>query len=332
MSDTQTKQAQNKTKTISFIIPHMGREQMLIDTLSSIAQQDFDNNEVEVIVVSKNKSLSDNIAQVSANFDLSIIHAEQSLTISHQRNMGAAQANGEYFAFLDADVFLAPNWINAMLGILQRSPGIKLVSAIQKNSDNAPPLEQLRTFLSNASIDCEVEFLPGRNLCLHHSTFAQSGGFPEHLLTCEDYVFTQRIAALGTLFYSSDSHYIHLGEDKAFWPMAKKEVWRGQSNIASMQGRSIPLSEWPSFIAPPLFTLNAMFALLFSALGVWPLAILGLVMSTSIIMLYSLRLIKISRQQLSAATVLSFYALYFPARTWGTLKGVFATINTAKTD
>jgi GT2 family glycosyltransferase len=320
---TQSSESVNHNKTLSFIIPHMGREQMLIETLQSIALQDFNLNELEVVVVSKNEELSKEIDSFSSRFDLTILHAQADLTISHQRNMGAKVAKGTYLAFLDADVFLCANWTREMLALLANSTETKLVSAMQKNSDNAPALEQLRTVLSNAALDCEVEFLPGRNLCLHKDTFAQSGGFPEHLLTCEDYVFTQRVGVLGKLFYSSKSHYIHLGEDKEFWPMAKKEVWRGQSNIASLKGRGIPLSEWPSFIAPPLFTFSLLIAIIFSLLNIWTVALIGLVMSSLVLMVYSLRLLKLGQGKLSTTTVLGFYALYFPARTWGTIKGLF---------
>jgi len=309
-------------KQVSFIIPHMGREQMLIDTLSSIAQQSFELAQIEVLIVTKNDELSEQVKAFEKRFDMQVIHAEPALTISHQRNMGAAQAQGEYFAFLDADVSLDDNWISALLSKLKTHPDIKLISAVQKNSEHAPPLEQLRTALSNASIDCEVEFLPGRNLLLHKDAFKQSGGFPEHLMTCEDYVFTQRVAAFGKLFYSSDSRYVHIGEDKAFWPMAKKEVWRGQSNIASLRGRDIPLSEWPSFIAPPAFTFGLIFALIAWLFGLHALAGLSMLGPLVVIAAYTFRLNRITKGSPKLITIISFYALYFPARTWGTLKGL----------
>lgn len=309
-------------KQLSIVIPHMGREEMLAQTLSSITQQDIQLSCIEVIVVTKNQQLNNIISQFGDAIDLRVLHAEAHLTISHQRNIGAALANGEYFAFLDADVFLAPNWINTMLAILKENPDIKLISAIQKNSKDAPKLEQLRTALSNAVIDCEVEFLPGRNLLLHRDAFARSKGFPEHLVTCEDYVFTQRVAQQGKLFYSSASNYIHLGEDKAFWPMAEKEVWRGQSNIASLAGRKIPLSEWPSFFAPPLFTFGLTIALICVIFKAPLLASVSLFGSLFILFVYSLRLRKITQGRPGLGTILKFYIMYFPARTWGTLKGI----------
>jgi len=179
-----------------------------------------------------------------------------------------------------------------------------------------------RQALSNAVVDSEVEFLPGRNLLLHKETFILAKGFPEHLITCEDYVFTQRVAMYGKLFYSSDSNYIHLGEDKAFWPMAEKEVWRGQSNIASLSGRKIPMSEWPSFIAPPVFTFGLIIALIFFATGLSYMAIIFLIGALSVLAIYSLRLLKITQGKPGLFSIIKFYAMYFPARTIGTIKGM----------
>jgi hypothetical protein len=160
-------------------------------------------------------------------------------------------------------------------------------------------------------------------------TFVTSGGFPEHLVTCEDYVFTQKVGEQGKLFYSTASSYVHLGEDKEFIEMAKKEVWRGQSNLASLKGRDIGLSEYPSFIAPPVFSFGLLFALLFSALGMSVLATLSIFASISVLSIYVGRLVKLASPALSTVTIIKFYGLYFPARTWGTILGLIKPIRTS---
>ncbi len=307
---------------VSFIIPHMGREKMLLQTLDSISAQSIDTNTIEVIVVSKNLTVSDELDQYDKLSNFKFVTVDKGLTISQQRNVGAEIASGQYFAFVDADIELAENWTSAMLKTLHDRTDAKLVSAIQKNSANAPPLERLRTALSNAKTECEVKFLPGRNLFLHKDTFSRTNGFPEHLITCEDYVFTQRVSEFGKLFYTDASNYIHIGEDKAFYSMAKKEIWRGQSNIKSIGGRKIPLREVPSFIAPPIFTFGILLSFIFLAVDQKILAFLCMSMSAAVIGLYSLRLYLNSKQPLPLRDVIFFYLLYFPARTIGTIKGI----------
>ena len=318
---------QQTPERCSFIIPHLGRENMLIDTLSSISLLDKIAIDIEVIIVTKNHKLHFDVDALSNNMTIHIIYAPQQVTISAQRNLGFAKASGNLIAFLGADISLASNWLTALRSLLTAQT--KLVSAVQVASEHASPLEILRTELSNANVDCNVEFLPGRNLLMTRDTFIASGGFPEHLITCEDYVFTQKVGEQGKLFYSTASTYVHLGEDQEFIQMAKKEVWRGQSNLASLKGRDIGLAEYPSFIAPPVFSFGLLFGLLFFVLGHSVLALLCMVASIGVLSLYVLRLVKLASPALSTVTIIKFYGLYFPARTWGTILGLIKPIRTS---
>ncbi|MBU2869085.1 glycosyltransferase family 2 protein [Colwellia sp. E2M01] len=296
---------------------------MLIQTVTSILNQNAETTSYEIIVVTQNKSLVELSKLAEQNSNLIISFLEDRLTISALRNFGASQSTGEFFAFLDADVSLSENWLNTMLSTLSEQENCVLASAAQANSENAPPLEKIRTALSNADLDCNVSFLPGRNLFLSKQTFEKVNGFPEHLITCEDYYFTDQINQLGNLYYTSKATYVHLGEDKKYKEMYKKEIWRGQSNLQSISGRDIPLREVPSFIIPialpillmifigTMFTNNTVFTLLTLFSFLLPFV------------LYSLRLYKLVRKEVSFCRVLQFYITYFPARVIGTIGGIF---------
>ena len=162
----------------SFIIPHKGREEMLVDTIQSIADLDTPKTEFEVIIVSQNDRVSELIHSYNKTLNLSVIYNNEERTISHSRNTGAEQAQGEYLAFLDADVALANSWLNTMIEIITSRPNTVLVSAMQVNSQDATPLEKIRTALSNAELDTEVNFLPGRNLFIRKETFEKWLGKP----------------------------------------------------------------------------------------------------------------------------------------------------------
>lgn len=316
------------TKDVSFIIPHKGREEMLLQTLTSIQQLDFNLARLEILLISQNESISVELQELIDQLPLKLIRVTDGRTISALRNLGVKESQGQYLAFLDADVALSENWLKVMLTTLQK-PNTILAAAHQVNSHEAPPLERIRTALSNAELDCAVKFLPGRNLFLSRYHFDAIGGFPEHLITCEDYYFTERASQLGELYYTSEACYVHIGEDKEYGLMFQKEIWRGQSNLASIRGRSVPLREWPSFIVPIGLMGLASMVVLFALLGFWSWAVASLVLFGLPVAAYSLRLKSLVGASVSLGSILKFYGFFFPARALGTLSGALKEVKTS---
>lgn len=307
---------------VSFVIPHKGREELLLQTVESIFEQNYPLTNIEIIIVSQNAHL-ELLDNIHSQIKLSIIYQPEHLTISCLRNIGAKHAQGKFLAFLDADVKLAKNWIIELINTLTIDESRVLVSAMQINSKQAPPLEKIRTELSNAYIDCDLSFMPGRNLLLTKTSFELTGGFPEHLITCEDYYFTNKLSEIGKLHYTSASHYIHLGEDKAYIPMFKKEIWRGQSSLLSIKGRIPPTKELPSFIIPAALILLFILAMISALLNNLSITLVCLTVMCMPVFLYSLRLARLSKYKISFRYILTFYLLYFPARSIGTMIGSF---------
>jgi glycosyltransferase involved in cell wall biosynthesis len=312
---------------VSFIIPHRGRFEMLTQTIESISKQTCNLHDIEVIVVSQTPEIQQQtLLKENASFELTVYIRSKNDTISALRNYGVEQAKGQYLAFLDADIWLSRNWTQQMIAELSADQDRIISSAMQICDRNAPPLEQIRTSLSNAEIDTDVAFLPGRNLFLRKTSFDRIGGFPEHLITCEDYFFTDKAAKLGKLFYTSSATYIHLGEDKAYKAMFDKEIWRGQSNLQSISGRNIPLREWPSFVAPPAILFMFSLAILLLVFGQSSLALVAFVVAVLPIFVYSLRLFSLAHKKINFVYIVKFYVCYFPARAIGTVLGLFKSI------
>jgi len=313
---------------VSFIIPHKGRLEMLKETIDSILNLDYDQSLIQVIVVSQNESLSSNeLVASNINNQLSVILADERGTISKSRNIGAEQAEGEYLVFLDADIDLSNNWLVVMLSEIKKDTRRKIVSAYQICADDAPELEKLRTELSNAEVDVNVKFLPGRNLFLHKDTFNAVNGFPEHLITCEDYFFTDKVGELGDLFYTSKASYIHLGEDKEWVQLFHKEIWRGQSNLKTLSGRTVPLREYPSLLVPLwifFFAIAASVTLLLGNFGSTFSCVLFIALP---VFLYSQRLSNMAKRKIKFGIIVKFYLVYFAARAIGTVVGVTKSFN-----
>lgn len=315
--------------TISFVIPHKGREAMLIDTLNSIASLDYPKSEISVVLVSQNPEVSDRVKQFASRMHLQVIinHSDQS--ISHSRNTGAKATNSDYIAFIDADIELDPQWANAMLSAIESAPDIALCAGTQVLPPHFTSLEAIRTHLASATSGTHISAAPGANLFLARTTFDKVGGFPETLRTCEDIYFTSEAARYGLICHVSEARFVHLGEDKAYRPMFKKEMWRGQSNLASLAGRSIPLREWPSFIIPFAVT-GGIIAALISILCAMPyLSVAFAVVGLAPLLAYTVRLKRLVGKDVSLFACCAFYLFYFPARAIGTLAGLRGAVTTS---
>jgi len=302
-------------EAVDFVIPHMGRPEMLEATVHSILAQTCPDRVATITVVTKNPQK----LPLASHEKLQIVYAPRASSISEQRNIGVARGRAPLIAFLDADIELADNWLDVCTRLLAEKAGRVLVSAMQKHSANAGRVERLRTALSNVSLDQPVQFLPGRNLLLKRSAHEKTGGFPEHLQTCEDYYYTEKLSSFGELYYTSQTHYVHLGEDTSLRQTFTKEIWRSEYNLLSLRGRKVPLREWPSILLPFWMVLGAIILIMGLQASFW--AIVGLVMLIVPASLYSTRLYLQSSNDQPLPFLLIFYTVYFLARAAGTLQG-----------
>ena len=312
-----------KNKIISFVIPHYGRENLLVKAIESIANQDYDLNFIEVIIVTQNKELSKFVLKFDEQLSLSVLKKSASNTISELRNAGVKLSKGDYIAFIDADVSVSSNWIACMLEELEESgKGRTIVSAVQSNSEDATSVERIRTVLNNINRNKNVEALHGSNLFLSRDSFKLAGGFPSELKTCEDVYFTAEAGKYGPLYLTSKATHIHLGEDKDYRGLFKKEIWRGQSNIQSLKGRKVTLREVPSIIIPLSFLIFLLLSIILFISDLYILSIVNFFLFLFLVLIYSFRLVKYSNDKgLKPIDFIKFYLVYFTARSIGTYMG-----------
>jgi glycosyltransferase involved in cell wall biosynthesis len=311
----------------SFIIPHKGRENLLIETINSIIEQTIEQDEIEIIVVTQNKLLSFTDEFISQHDNFQVHHIEEHETISFLRNFGALNANGQYLVFLDADIKLDKNWLEQMLITINELKSRIIVSSVQRVSSKPTEVELVRTALNFINKDSNVDTLAGSNLFMRKEDFMNSSKFPLHMKTCEDIYFTSEMKSVGDLFITSRTKHVHLGEDKSYLQLFRKEIWRGQSNLQSIKGRHIPLREIPSFVLPIgllILVLITIATLLNNQ--PWAAAISILLLSIPFV-LYSVRLYLLANKQIPFKYILKFYMVYFPARAIGTIGGLFKSFS-----
>jgi hypothetical protein len=315
--------------SVSFIIPHRGRTDLLKETLKSIDYQLYDHSKIQVFVITQDDVTLVKPILLDINIPVSIVHHDSTSTISALRNKGAQLSESMFLAFLDADICLSKNWTSEMIQTHSANQEIVCLSSIQVENENPTIVEKIRTKMASCSRSGYVESLPGANLFLTKEIFQKTGGFPENLTTCEDIFFTSSLTQLGKLFITDSASFIHLGEDKTYSQVMKKELWRAKSNLLSLKNRKVPLRELPSIILPFWF-LTSIVILLYSFFIRAPfITLISLLMYLIPVILYSFRA-KL-KTNISFFHYLLFYIIYHTARTFGATT-VFLQPTSVKTE
>jgi len=110
----------------SVIIPLFNKEKYIKATLDSVFKQTFQDFEIIVI----NDGSTDNSENEVLKFDSSKIRyfKTENKGVSAARNFGITQAKGKYVAFLDADDYWYPYFLDEINSYIQRFPEQKVFS------------------------------------------------------------------------------------------------------------------------------------------------------------------------------------------------------------
>ena len=106
---------------LSIIIPHHNGEELLFNCLESILNQ-ISIQDFEIIVVD-NGSIDDSANKAKEKFpSINLLKSETNLGYSGGCNFGAKNAKGEYTIFLNNDTLHTKNWIEELIGFLDKNP------------------------------------------------------------------------------------------------------------------------------------------------------------------------------------------------------------------
>jgi GT2 family glycosyltransferase len=190
---------------ISVVIPARDAERELRGTLGDLAGQ---AGVREVIVVDNGSS--DATAEVARAAGARVVSLARPGRAA-ARNRGAAEAEADRIAFLDADCRPAPGWADALERCLERVP---LVGGPVAISTGDPPnaserFDALWRFRQERTIR-EGRWAASANLAVTREAFDAVGGFDEAYDSAEDVDFCIRAARLGLeIAYCEDASVTH---------------------------------------------------------------------------------------------------------------------------
>lgn len=202
----------NKLPLVSIVITTKNEEKNIRNCLESIELQSYSN--FEVIVV--DNSSADQTQQIAAEYTTKVY--TKGPERSAQRNYGMIdRAEGEYVIYIDADMILAPNLIDACVHHVQKTGAIALhIPEIVLGKNYFSQVRRFeRGFYDGTPIDGARFF--------HRPTFILVGGFDELLFikgSGEDWDIDKLVRAYGTITllprYNPELAYIQAWSMRAF--------------------------------------------------------------------------------------------------------------------
>lgn len=142
------------TKKVTIAIPVYKRLDYLIDALRSVAAQDYPNIELIVSDNGENGSKVKDLADTHYPRPYRFRQNPRTVPIPTHYNQLIEEATGHYFAFLDYDDMISPNYVSELVGILDSHPEVAVAIAREEMVD------ETGKFL-RASSDQIPEFMTG---------------------------------------------------------------------------------------------------------------------------------------------------------------------------
>ncbi|MEX5341565.1 glycosyltransferase [Pseudomonas sp. I2] len=226
---------------VSVVIPMLNEARHIARTLQAVqAAATQAGLACEVLVVDNGSSdAGPRIARAHGARVLSL----PGMAIGALRNHGARASQGQWLAFLDADIEVPADWLGRLLELHRRGEGD--VFALDCDTPRQAPwfayAWQRRTLRAGQTVQ-DSTWLPTPNLLMQRQWFERVGGFDERLRTGEDKDFTLRLHQAGArLRVLRQPVVLHWGFEGSWAEWLGKELWRQGSHVQLLRSHGLNL-------------------------------------------------------------------------------------------
>ena len=181
---------------ISVVIPTYNRREFLRSALLSVYAQSLQPTEVIVVDDGSNDGTD---LMIAKEFPTLRYYRQENAGVSSARNVGIAQANGDWLAFLDADDEWLPDKLSQQSKALADNPESKICHTEEMWIRNGIRVNPAKKYTKTAGWifdDClQLCAISPSTVIIHHSVFEAVGVFDSDFPVCEDYDLWLRITA-----------------------------------------------------------------------------------------------------------------------------------------
>ena len=202
---------------ISIIIPVKDRADELKCCLTSLANLNYPQEKLQVIVVDDGSS--DDSPLVARQFQAVLAPSGGTgRGPAAARNVGASLARGEILAFIDSDCTASPEWLNELIPAFN-NPVLAAVGGQVDGMCTESAVDRYESIMSSLSLGArertgssgsDTFYLPSCNLLVRLAAFRSAGGFKDEMHVGEDVDLTWRLRDKGwAIMYLPAGNVLH---------------------------------------------------------------------------------------------------------------------------
>jgi glycosyltransferase involved in cell wall biosynthesis len=245
---------------ISVVIPCKNEEKHISRCLNALLRQRGENPPMDIVVVDNGST--DASLEILEGYKNNItLLSLPNASISALRNLGANESQGEWIAFIDADVEVHEDWYAAAVSTLRKleDRGLDTANVVTGSTyavpDNGTWIERIWYNQLMARDRERNDYINGGNLIVHRTLFNKVGGFDPRYRTGEDVKFCRDAKAHGGSVVKDPSLLaFHHGYPKTIGQFFRRERWHGLGMARSLakpwDSRDLSLAYFYSALLP----------------------------------------------------------------------------------
>ena len=216
---------------VSFVLPAFNEERTIAGVLGSIHRYAGRLASYEVIVVDNGSSdATTKLAAAAGGKVLSMPGG----SVGALRNFGATRAQYDNLVFLDADVYLTPEWQDGIGKVLDQLAGGETVVAGSTCGVGVAPGWIEQCWWTKARPKARHNYINSGHMIVRRSVFFDLGGFDEGLKTGEDAEFCQRKRdARVEILHDATLKVLHEGYPKTVGQFFRRERWHALGDYSA---------------------------------------------------------------------------------------------------
>ena len=236
---------------ISVVIPTRNRPEALSETLRGLREQALPAQDYEIVIVDDGSSPGIRL-ECPENGPPCILIRLEGRERSAARNVGAQAAHGAFVVFVDDDMSVATDFLEAHLAAHNEWPDAIVVGSIRlPKAVLERPFGRFRQALEmqgvpqSRGVSCARNFCTAANMSMSRKRFRELGGFDEALVTAEDQDLALRQSQGGGLIaFLPEAGAVHRDEALDVRGYCRRSEWGSERVVAFCERHR----EWPDNI------------------------------------------------------------------------------------